>query len=64
MMTCRCPYCGRNRAGRAGGRSFGQTVVPRYPEGDSATGLDRRKERRLRRRREEAAWRLETLKTE
>ncbi len=58
MMTCRCPMCGRKKAGKTGKRSYGITV-PYDEHGRSEVGRDRKKERRLRRRREAADWRRE-----
>jgi hypothetical protein len=57
MRTCRCPICGAKNAGRAGAKSFGTRLVGRDEHGSSEVGRDRRKERRLRRRREGRAWR-------
>ncbi len=61
MATCRCPMCGVKNAGRAGARSFGIRRVCRDENGKSDFGRDRRKERRLRRRREGRAWRRNRL---
>ena len=57
MTTCRCPMCGVKSAGRAGAKSFGARLVWRDENGRSDCGRDRRKERRLRRRREGRLWR-------
>ena len=62
MVTCRCPMCGVKRAGRAGARSFGIRTCWRDEHGNSEMGRDRPKERRLRRRRENRSWRMETDK--
>lgn len=60
-MTCRCPICGKNNAGRAGAKSFAGYAAGagwRDEHGRSPEcGFDRRKERRLRRTREGRAWR-------
>lgn len=59
MVTCRCPMCGVKRAGRPGAKSYGIRTVWRDERGISEMGRDRRKERRLRRRRETRAWKME-----
>lgn len=59
--TCRCPLCGRNNAGRPGGKSFGSYHVGMW-RGDGGwgeMGPDRHQERRLRRRREKQYWQSE-----
>lgn len=58
--TCRCPICGANNAGRPGATAFGTKVIGRDEHGRSWDfGDDRRRERRLRRRREDRSWRAD-----
>ena len=60
MTTCRCPMCGTKNAGKAGAKSFGAAVCGRDEHGKSWDfGSDRRKERRLRRKREAITWKKE-----
>lgn len=58
-MTCRCAMCGRKRAGRAGGRSYGQGLVMRNDSdgpGRRRRNRPRQQARRLLRRMERQAW--------
>lgn len=56
--TCRCPICGRKRAGKVtGAREAARVGMGRDEIGGSWDfGPDRREERRLRRTRERRAW--------
>lgn len=52
-MKCKCAMCGHDAAGRAGRRSYCQAGV--HTAEERAKGERKRIERRLRRRRENAA---------
>ena len=62
MSTCRCPMCGRKRAGRAGGRAYGQGLVMRNDSdwpGRRRRNRPRQQARRLLRKIEKQAWQNE-----